>query len=199
MKPRWAPEGSNTGSTLSQQESPKAPWRPLGGPWATLRRLMLRRLRCQVLPKLGSAAGPREAAMGSGRVQHRFNIVPKWVPRSSLEPPGRVLGGLENRLPKGTTSNPEGTKMASGRPPGGFWAPGVPQMAAQAALRPLVALWPALGVVLGSPWRLLGPSWASRGAPRRLAGELREVILEGFLKVEPEICENHKVLTCSVV
>ena len=34
MKPRWAPEGSNIGSTLSQQESPKAPWRPLGGPWA---------------------------------------------------------------------------------------------------------------------------------------------------------------------
>ena len=164
MKPRWAPEGSNTGSTLSQQESPKAPWRPLGGPWATLRRLMLRRLRCQVLPKLGSAAGPREAAMGSGRVQHRFNIVPKWIPR-------------ENRLPKGTTSNPEGTKMASGRPPGGFWAPGVPQM----------ALWPALGVVLGSPWRLLGPSWASRGAPRRLAGELREVILEGFLEVDTDI------------
>ena len=63
----------------------------------------------------------------------------------------------------------------------------------------LVALWPALGVVLGSPWRLLGPSWASRGAPRRLAGELREVILEGILKVEPEIWENHKVLTCSMV
>jgi hypothetical protein len=81
--------------------------------------------------------------------------------------------------------------MASGRPPGGFWAPGVPQMAAQAALA-LVALWPALRVVLG-------PSWASRGAPRRLAGELREVILEGILKVEPEIWENHKVLTCSMV
>ena len=93
--------------------------------------------------------------------------------------------------------------MASGRPPGGFWAPGVPQMAAQAALSrmwaTLVALWPALGVVLGSPWRLLGPSLASRGAPRRLAGELREVILEGILKVEPEIWENHKVLTCSMV
>ena len=89
--------------------------------------------------------------------------------------------------------------MASGRPPGGFWAPGVPQMAAQAALRPHVGGSGRLGVVLGSPWRLLGPSWASRGAPRRLAGELREVILEGILKVEPEIWENHKVLTCSMV
>ena len=164
---------------------------------------MLRRLRCQVLPKLGSAAGPREAAMGSGRVQHRFNIVPKWVPRSSLEHPGRVLGGLENRLPKGTTSNPEGTKMASGRPPGGFWAPGVPQMAAQAALGPHVggSCGPLAGsrVVLGSPWRLLGPSWASRGAPRRLAGELREVILERFFKVDPDSQKNHNVLTCFVV
>ena len=166
MNPRWAPEGSNIGSTLSQQESPKAPWRPLGGPWATLRRLMLRRLRCQVLPKLGSAAGPREAAMGSGRVQHRFNIVPKWVPRSSLEPPGRVLGGLENRLPKGTTSNPEGTKMASGRPPGGFWAPGVPQMAAQAALRPHVG--GSCSPLAGSRGRLgepLAPLGALLGLP----------------------------------
>jgi len=93
--------------------------------------------------------------------------------------------------------------MASGKRPGGlrgFWEPSVPQMAAQAALwAALVALWPALGVVLGSPWPLLERSWASRGAPRRLAGELREVILEGILKVEPEIWENHKVLTCSMV
>ena len=57
----------------------------------------------------------------------------------------------------------------------------------------------ALGVVLGSPWRLLGPSWASRGAPRTPAGELREVILEGFLKVDPEIWEHHNVLTFLMV
>ena len=149
MKPRRAQEGSNIGSTLSQQESPKAPWRPLGGPWATLRRLMLRRLRCQVLPKLGSAAGPREAAMGSGRVQHRFNIVPKWVPRSSLEPPGRVLGGLENRFPKGTKSNPEGTKMASARPPGAFGR--------------------QAGRLLGSSWGALGASWGPLGPPGGLS------------------------------
>ena len=45
-----------------------------------------------------------------------------------------------------------------------------------------------LGALLGLP-----------EGPRRLAGELREVILEGILKVEPEIWENHKVLTCSMV
>ena len=59
----------------------------------------------------------------------------------------------------------------------------------------LAALWAALGVVLGRPWRLLGLSWASRGAPRRLAGELREVILERILKVDPGSRENHNVLT----
>ena len=46
---------------------------------------------------------------------------------------------------------------------------------------------------------LLGLPGGTPGAPRRLAGELREVILEGILKVEPEIWENHKVLTCSMV
>ena len=153
MKPRWAPEGSNRDSTVSPQGSPKAPWKPLGGPWAPLRRFMLRRLHCQVLPKLESAAGPREAVMSSGRVQSRFSIVPKWVPRSSLKPPGRVLGGLEKRLPKGTKSNPEGTKMASWQAPGGFWAPGLPQMAAQAALRPHVG--GSCGPLSGS-WTRLG-------------------------------------------
>ena len=63
----------------------------------------------------------------------------------------------------------------------------------------LVALWPALGVVLGSPWRLLGPSWASRGAPRRLAGELREVILEGILKVGVDMFNGLVASTFGVV
>ena len=180
MKPRWAPEGSNIGSTLSQQESPKAPWRPLGGPWATLRRLMLRRLHCQALRKLGSAAGPREAAMGSGRVQHRFNIVPKWVPRSSLEPPGRVLGGLENRLPKGTTSNPEGTKMASGRPPGAFGR----QVCPRWPPRPLCGrlLWPS-GRLLGSSWGALGDSWCALGPPGGLPEGSRGSSGRSFWKV----------------
>ena len=63
----------------------------------------------------------------------------------------------------------------------------------------LAALLAALGLVLGRSQRPLGPSRASREGTRRLAGELREVILEGILKVEPEIWENHKVLTCSMV
>ena len=108
------------------------------------------------------------------------------------------LGRSRKSIPEGNKIEPRGDQNGVREASGGFWAPGVPQMAAQAALS-LTALWPALGVVLGSPWRLLGPSWASRGAPRRLAGELREVILEGILKVEPEIWENHKVLTCSMV
>ena len=173
--------------SLSQQESPKAPWRPLGGPWATLRRLMLRRLRCQVLPKLGSAAGPREAAMGSGRVQHRFNIVPKWVPRSSLEPPGRVLGGLENRLPKGTKSNPERAKMASGKRPGGLrgllgarCAPdGRPGRSETACGR---LLWPS-GRLLGSSWGALGASWGPLGPPGGLPGSSRGSSGRSFWKV----------------
>ena len=57
----------------------------------------------------------------------------------------------------------------------------------------------ALGAFLGPSWRLLGLSWASRresrGVSRRLAGELREVILERILKVDPGSRENHNVLT----
>ena len=82
--------------------------------------------------------------------------------------------------------------MASGRPPGGFWAPGVPQMAAQAALRPHVG--GSCGPLAGS-WGRLGEPLAPLGALLGLPG----VILEGILKVEPEIWENHKVLTCSMV
>ncbi len=166
--------------SLSQQESPKAPWRPLGGPWATLRRLMLRRLRCQVLPKLGSAAGPREAAMGSGRVQHRFNIVPKWVPRSSLEPPGRVLRGLENRLPKGTTSNQNGVWEASGGLLGARCAPdGRPGRSETACGR---LLWPS-GRLLGSSWGALGASWGPLGPPGGLPGGSRGSSGRSFWKV----------------
>ena len=147
--------------------------RPLGGSWATLTRLMLRRLRCQVLPKLGSAAGPREAAMGSGRVQHRFNIVPTWVPRSSLEPPGRVLGGLENRFPKGTKSNPERAKMASGRRPVGLrgllgarCAPdGRPGRSVGGSCGPLAGSWGRLGEPL-APLGALLPG-GSRGSSGR--------------------------------
>ena len=90
--------------------------------------------------------------------------------------------------------------MASGRPPGGFWAPGVPQMAAQAALRPHVG--GSCGPLAGSWGRLgepLAPLGALPGGSPEARGELREVILEGILKVEPEIWENHKVLTCSMV
>ena len=47
---------------------------------------MFRRLRCQVVPKLGSTAGPRALGTKPGRSN------PKWVPQSSLEAPRRVLG-----------------------------------------------------------------------------------------------------------
>ena len=130
---------------------------------------MLRRLRCQVLPKLGSTAGPRalstkpvkspnEPAMGSGRLKHRINIVPSRILQSSLEAPRRVLGGLQNRLPKGPKSNPEGAKMASWRPLWGFWA----QVAAKAALRPHV----------GGSCGPLGGSWGRLGAPLAPLGAL---------------------------
>ena len=99
------------------------------------------------------------------------------------------LGRPRKSIPEGNKIETRGDQNGVREASGGFWAPGVPQMAAQAALRPHV----------GGSCGPLGPSWASRGAPRRLAGELREVILEGILKVEPEIWENHKVLTCSMV
>ena len=45
----------------------------------------------------------------------------------------------------------------------------------------------------------MGPSRASREGPRRLAGELREVILGRIFKVDPNSQKNHDVLTCFVV
>ena len=122
----------------------------------------------------------------------------KWIPQSSLEAPRRVLGGLQNRLPKGPKSNPEGAKMASWRPVGVFWAQGLPQVAAKAALRPHVggSCGPLGGSWgrLGAPVSPLGALLGLPGAPRRLAGELREVILERILKVDPGSRENHNVL-----
>ena len=67
---------------------------------------MFRCVRCQVVQKLRSTAGPRalstkpgkspnEAAMGSGRLKHRINIVPTRIPQSSLEAPRRALGDPE--------------------------------------------------------------------------------------------------------
>ena len=38
---------------------------------------------------------PNEAAMGSGRLKHRINIVPSTIPQSSLEAPRRALGDPE--------------------------------------------------------------------------------------------------------
>ena len=86
----------------------------------------------------------------------------KWIPQSSLEAPRRVLGGLQNRLPKGPKSNPEGAKMASWRPVGVFWAQGLPQVAAKAALRPHV----------GGSCGPLGGSWGRLGAPVSPLGAL---------------------------
>ena len=54
----------------------------------------------------------------------------------------------------------------------------------------LAALLAALGLVLGRSERLLGPSRASREGPRRLAGELREVILGRIFKVDPQSLEK---------
>ena len=113
------------------------------------------------------------------------------------------LGRPRKSIPEGNKIEPRGDQNGVREASGGFWAPGVPQMAAQAALRPHVggSCGPLAGSWgrLGEPLAPLGALLGLPGAPRRLAGELREVILEGILKVEPEICENHKVLTCSMV
>ena len=174
---------------------------------------MLRRLRCQVLPKLGSTAGPRalgtkpgksrnEAAMGSGRVKNRFNIVPKMDPPKLPGGPQAGLGRPPKSTPedpKGPKSNPEGAKMASWRPLGGFWAPGLPQVAAKAALRPHVG--GSCGP-LGGSWGRLGAPLAPLGALLGLPGgspEARWGAPGGhfgrILKVDPGSRENHNVLT----
>ena len=45
----------------------------------------------------------------------------------------------------------------------------------------------------------MGPSRASREGPRRLAGEVREVIWGRIFKVDPNSQKNHYVLTIVVV
>ena len=60
---------------------------------------------------------------------------------------------------EGPKSTPEGAKRAPRRAPGASWAPGRPQVATKAALRPpLGGSWGALGALLGSSWDLLGRS-----------------------------------------
>ena len=113
------------------------------------------------------------------------------------------LGRPRKSTPEGNKIEPRGDQNGVREASGGFWAPGVPQMAAQAALRPHVG--GSCGPLAGSRGRLgepLAPLGALLGLPGgspEARGELREVILEGILKVEPEIWENHKVLTCSMV
>ena len=52
---------------------------------------------------------------------------------------------------EGPKSTPEGAKRAPRRAPGASWAPGRPQVATKAALRPpLGGSWGALGALLGS-------------------------------------------------
>ena len=50
--------------------------------------------------------------------------------------------------------------------------------------------WGRLGAVLGRSWRLLGPSWASRGAPRRLRRRFRHEILGDIFGSLPRELEN---------
>ena len=125
---------------------------------------MFRRLRCQVVQKLGSTAGPRalgtksgksqnEAAMGSGRVI--FFTVPNWVP-----PGGARLAPVAAAL-----------RSHLGGPLGGSWG----RLGA-----PLAPLGTLLGLPEGTP-----------GAPQRLPGELREAILRGIFKVGAGRPENH--------
>ena len=61
--------------------------------------------------------------------------------------------------PEGPKSTPEGAQRPPRRAPGASWAPGRPQVATKAALRPpLGGSWGALGALLGSSWDLLGRS-----------------------------------------
>ena len=74
---------------------------------------------------------------------------------------------------EGPKTTPEGAKRAPRRSPGASWAPGRPQVATKAALRPpLGGSWGALGALLGSSWDLLdrsrpllGRSWGSLWPP----------------------------------
>ena len=97
---------------------------------------------------------------------------------------------------EGPKSTPEGAKRAPRRAPGASWAPGRPQVATKAALRPpLGGSWGALGALLGSSWDLLGRSrpllgrswgsfWPPGGLLLELFGSLFEAPLENSEHLE---------------
>ena len=94
----------------------------------------------------------------------------KALPKKRWEQPKSSLAGANNRSPRGQKSPPGALlgalwgQVGPRCPPWPLWD------RLWAALGALLA---ALGAVLGRPWRLLGPSWASRKGPRQLPGGSR--------------------------
>ena len=86
----------------------------------------------------------------------------KAIPKKRWEQPKSSPAGANNRSPRGQQS-----------PPGGLLGALWDQVGPRCPPRPLGGSWAALGAVLGRPWRLLGPSWASRKGPRQLPGGSR--------------------------
>ena len=95
----------------------------------------------------------------------------KLCPQDSFGYAFRERNLSENRPPEGAKATRGGSKMVSGRPPGGFFAPVGPNFAARAVGKPCVG---GPGGALGTLVALLEPSWgpprACRAAPGRLLG-----------------------------
>ena len=86
---------------------------------------------------------------------------------------------------EGPKTTPEGAKRAPWRSPGASWAPGRPQVATKAALRPPLG---GSRTLLGSSWELLGrswPSWAAPGGHCGLPGVPFSQFLHAFLGAWP--------------
>ena len=89
-------------------------------------------------------------------------------PEGSARRSARSAGSFEKGAPEGPKSAPEGAKRPPRRAPGASWAPGRPQVATKAALRPpLGGSWGALGGSWGRLGALLAPPGAVLGLPGR--------------------------------
>ena len=116
----------------------------------------------QVSRKMQSQYGPTSAGKGH---ENRRPWVQKGAPQVKFRPPRGSSGVLLGRLGRQV-----GLRRA-------LWA----------EKRSLKIVWRALGTILGSSWRVLGPFWVAFLPPLGAPGRLQEVIFRRFWDVPAEI------------